>query len=137
MSADTAGFREVEHTADWELEVWAVDFSGLLEQAANGMYRLMGLQFVPGERQTRKLALQAEDREGLLVAFLNELLYFAELEKLGFDQYRLLIDGLRLSARISGVAIMAQSKEIKAATYHQLDIRENDRGLRVNIVFDV
>ena len=31
MIAEMAGYREVEHTADWELEVWATDLAGLLE----------------------------------------------------------------------------------------------------------
>ena len=34
----------MEHTADWELEVWAEDLSGLLEEAAGGMYELMGVE---------------------------------------------------------------------------------------------
>jgi SHS2 domain-containing protein len=137
MTTGPAGFREVEHTADWELEVWAADLAGLLEQAATGMYRLMGVRFAPGKPQTRHLELQAEDREGLLVAFLSELLYLTEMEKLGFDEYQLSIEGDNLSAQISGYPIDSLSKEIKAVTYHHLDIRERDEGLAVNVVFDV
>jgi SHS2 domain-containing protein len=43
-SNQVAGYREREHTADWELEVWAPDLPRLLEQAARGMYRLAGLR---------------------------------------------------------------------------------------------
>jgi len=32
VSKENPGYREVEHTADWELEVWAADLPGLLEQ---------------------------------------------------------------------------------------------------------
>jgi len=42
MDNSQSGFREREHTADWELQVWAPSFSGLLEQAARGMYALSG-----------------------------------------------------------------------------------------------
>ncbi|MFC2053874.1 archease, partial [Chloroflexota bacterium] len=36
MKREIAGFREIEHTADWELEVWAPDILELLKQAAIG-----------------------------------------------------------------------------------------------------
>ena len=43
-----AGYRELEHTADWELEAWADDLPGLLEQAARGMYALSGVRLDGG-----------------------------------------------------------------------------------------
>jgi SHS2 domain-containing protein len=38
---------------------------------------------------------------------------------------------------VEGAPIQTQSKEIKAVTYHNLEIRETSRGLEVSIVFDV
>jgi SHS2 domain-containing protein len=132
-----AGYREVEHTADWQLEVWAPDLSLLFEQAALGMYALSGTQLAPEPRLERKIVLQDRDREGLLVAFLSELLYLGESRGMGFDEFELRISGERLSARVRGARIEFQSKEIKAVTYHNLKIREATRGLEVSIVFDV
>ena len=43
MTVPPHGYREIEHTADWELKVWAPDLRGLLEQAARGMYALSGI----------------------------------------------------------------------------------------------
>lgn len=37
------GYKEVEHTADIALQVWAEDFYTLLRKAAEGLYALMGL----------------------------------------------------------------------------------------------
>jgi SHS2 domain-containing protein len=78
MNDQTAGFKELEHTADWELMVWAPDLPGLLEQAAQGMYALAGLTAGSGPRCQRDLKIQAPDPEGLLVNFLAELLYFED-----------------------------------------------------------
>ncbi|MFM8320344.1 MAG: archease [Chloroflexota bacterium] len=136
------GFREIAHTADWELEAWAPDLAGLLEQAARGMYALAGARLADGLRLQRRLALDAPDRESLLVAFLSELLWLGESQALAFDGFRLDIThpagaGLQLSAALNGAGLAAIEKEIKAVTWHRLAIQDANQGLRVRIVFDV
>lgn len=132
-----AGFREIAHTADWELQVWAPDLRSLLEQAARGMYGLTGTRLKPGPRLNRRIDLQSVDRESLLVDFLAELLYLGEVEGLGFDTFDLVLENEALHAHVSGAPLESQIKEIKAVTYHNLAIRETERGLEANIVFDV
>jgi len=137
MDAPSAGYREREHTADWELEVWAPDFVTLLEQAARGMYALSGVQLRAAPRRTRSIKLEAADLEGLLVAFLDELLFLGEQEDLAFDVFDLILEGNNLRGELTGAPIAACTKEIKAVTYHNLEIRKGARGLEVRIVFDV
>ena len=134
---ETGGFREIPHTADWELEAWAPDIAGLLEQAARGMYALMGVHSVEGQRASRQVSVSAADAESLLVTFLSELLYYTESEGLFFDRYDIDLDGDHLEAQVAGAPISSQSKEIKAVTYHNLEIREAGGRLEANIVFDV
>ena len=132
------GFRELAHTADWELEVWAPDLATLLEQAARGMYALSGMRLLPGLPQERLIALHAADAEGLLVRFLTELLWVEQEEKLGFDQFAISVEGqCDLRAELSGSTIAKLDKEIKAVTYHNLAVQITSQGLQVNIVFDV
>jgi SHS2 domain-containing protein len=137
MNEQRTGFRELEHTADWELEVWGPDLPCLFEQAARGMYALKGSRLEPHPRIDRTLNLQAPDLESLLVAFLGELLYLEEVEGLGFDSFDLQLKGTSLAARIGGAPLKSRGKDIKAVTYHNLAIRKTERGLEVNIVFDV
>ena len=132
-----AGFREIEHTADWELEVWAPDLLALLEQAAIGMYTLEGVRLRAESRVDRSFSLPMEDAESLLVRFLGELLYLGEQENLAFDRFDLHLDAGWLHARLAGAAIETVRKEIKAVTYHNLAIRTTGKGLDVHIVFDV
>lgn len=132
-----AGFSERAHTADWELEVWAPDFAGLLEQAARGMFAISGTRLEEGPRESQILHLNADDPESLLVKFLNELLLLSEQKHLGFDHFNFVLDGNHLNASIEGAPIRSLDKEIKAVTYHNLSIRETKTGLQVNIVFDV
>ena len=136
-SKSTSGFREIAHTADWELEVWAPDLCSLIEQAALGMYHLTGVMLSSEPRYSHLISLQHIDSETLLIDFLNELLYLAESEGFAFEHLDLQFDGVLLKAQVIGATIESMGKEIKAATYHNLRIIETDQGLSANIVFDV
>jgi len=132
------GYREIAHTADWELEAWATELTSLFEQAAQGMYAISGTRLQAGERHTRTFDLRAVDAESLLVRFLTELLWLGQEEGLAFDKFWLSINpGWMLHAELNGALIASQDKEIKAVTYHNLVIRRIPKGLAVNIVFDV
>jgi SHS2 domain-containing protein len=137
MEQTSAGFREIEHTADWQLDVWAPDLPGLLEQAARGMYNLAGARLEDGPRRVRSFIVSGDDAETLLVHFLSELLYIEEQEGLGFNEFDLTLRGDRLVAHLSGARLAQWDKEIKAVTYHNLKIRNSSNGLNVSIVFDV
>ena len=137
MKRPAAGYREIEHTADWELHVWAPDLAALLEQAAQGMYALSDTRLQDRPRLERTLEIEASDPEALLVTFLSELLFFGENERIGFDRYHLQLDQYHLQAKIYGAKIVHQSKEIKAVTYHRIAVKPTAQGLEVNIVFDV
>lgn len=137
MEKSVAGFRELEHTADWQLEVWAPDLPGLFAQAALGMYELSGIRLDSASRVREELELESRDHESLLVEFLHELLYLGESQGLAFDEFNIKVEDARLSAQVSGAPIAGQNKEIKAVTYHDLKIQEGPRGLEAKIVFDV
>jgi len=127
----------VEHTADLGLEVWAPDLAGLMEEAARGMFELMGVVVSEESRCHRQLEIGADDREQLLVSFLEELLFIADSEELAFDGFLLNLVDTNLQARLEGGFIVDRSKEIKAVTYHYLEISETNRGLETSIIFDV
>ncbi len=133
----SAGFQEVEHTADWALDVWAPTLAQLFEQAARGMLKLTGTELAGQARETRQLDLLAIDLESLLVNFLAELLFWGENECLAFDDFHLTIKGTHLTGWVEGVPIAALTREIKAVTYHNLKVCHDSGEFRVRIVFDV
>jgi SHS2 domain-containing protein len=134
---NSAGYRELEHTADWQLEVWAPNYIALLEQAARGMYHLSGARALSGAGKVLTFRLPPADLETMLVAFLAELLYYQEQEGLVFDTFNLSLEGAALQAELHGLPLAGLDKEIKAVTYHKLQIRHTQRGLQARIVFDV
>ena len=132
-----SGYREVPHTADWELEIWAPDIGTLLEQAARGMYHLCEAKMYSHPRLTRRIELIIIEPEILLIDFLTELIYLTESEGLAFDEFNLKFEGDHFIADVTGAKLESLSKEIKAVTYHNINIIDTDRELKANIVFDV
>jgi len=135
------GFEEITHTADWALRVWASDLKGLFVEAAQGMYALSGARPAEGPHVKRTFAAEAQDAESLLVAFLSELVYTAEQERLMFTSFQVGMsegsEGRRLKAEMEGSPIVSINKSIKAVTFHNLQIQQTAQGYEVEIVFDV
>lgn len=137
MEIQESGYLEVEHTADWELDVWAPDLEGLFKEAARGMNHLAGIVLEDGPREIRKIYLDEPDPESLIVTFLSELLYRSEMERLAFDVFKFEKSGDSFSVVVEGAPIHSIQKEIKAVTYHNMKVKQSKRGLEVRIIFDV
>ena len=139
MSGAPADFEEIEHTADWALRVRGAGLRELLSNAARGMSSLLvpDLAAVPGDVR-RQVELDAFDAESLLVAWLNELAYWAESEMLVFREFDLAeVSPTHLQAVVRGGRAPGLQKYIKAVTYHNLRIVATEAGLETTIVFDV
>jgi SHS2 domain-containing protein len=134
-------YEELPHTADWCLRVWAGSLTALFAEAARGMNALAGVRLAEGPRARRTFETKAPDPESLLVAFLSELVYAAEQEHLAFESFQVSeledLDGWKLKVEMSGAPIESMDKAIKAVTYHNMQIRQAERGVEVEIVFDV
>ena len=131
------GYLELEHTADWALKVWAPDLPTLLITAARGMYALSGIQTDPNSIQAKSIQLESTDAEGLLVDFLSELLFLAELEHVAAIEFETSVNDSSLIAEIRTGNIIKIQKEIKAITYHNLKIIQKKDLFETVIIFDV
>ncbi|MDY6868478.1 MAG: archease, partial [Chloroflexota bacterium] len=72
------GYQEIDHTADLALKVWGEDFNTLLQQAALGVYDLMGIVVDEDVQIHYNFSIEKAEDETQLVDFLNELVYLAE-----------------------------------------------------------
>jgi SHS2 domain-containing protein len=131
------GFEEVSHTADWSARVWAPDLPSLFAEAARAMNSLAGAVPDNAPRLKQTFTAEAPDAESLLVAFLSELVYYAEQEKLAFDRFEIQMADRTLQVEMEGAQIASIDKAIKAVTYHNLKIRKTNAGFETTIVFDV
>lgn len=134
-------YRQVEHTADVALLVESDSIEALFADAARGLFSLMIEARDISQTKLWKVELSAPDLESLLIDWLNELVFLFEVE--GAVVAHIYIDSLddnKITARLAGEPFDSRKHEvirqIKAATYHALEIKKNDFW-EATIVFDV
>jgi len=134
-------FEVIEHTADIGIIARGDDLPALFSHASSGMLSLLIDVDMLRQDVVREIKLEAGDRETLLVQWLNELLYIIYTEGLVLSKFDILIDANRLVARCAGQYVDLKShmfkREIKAATYHNLEITERDGEYSARIIFDI
>ncbi|MDY0020438.1 MAG: archease [Anaerolineae bacterium] len=132
-------WQELNHTADLALHVSGVDLADLFATAARGMAALLVDPEAVALSESVTVVLAAPDVETLLVDWLNELLYLGEREETlsvytTFEFESLTPTALRATVRGGGVERYAGV--IKAATFHNLEVRQTPEGYETEIVFD-
>ncbi len=131
--------RFVDHTSEVGLEVRAGSFGELLAESGRGLASLL-LREVSAEAsgETRELEVSSHDREALLVDWLNELLFEAEVRlwiPLEFEMLE--VEDTRVRARARGFEVELAPSIVKAATFHGLQVRETADGFAAEVIFDV
>lgn len=142
-------FELIDHTADIGLKVTAKTLKELFENAAKGMFYIIAKDADKSNlanltRLEKKIELKknVEAFEELLVAYLSELLYIFNKEKIYFSDFKILeLNNNGIVSEVSGVKIGPSQhtlcKEIKAVTFHNLKIEEEVWGFNCAIIFDV
>jgi SHS2 domain-containing protein len=134
-------FQFIDHTADAGILVKAPTIEGMFETAALGFSELITRVDSLNCLIQRQFRLQEEDIETLLVSWLQELLYLLDTEDLIFGRFQVHLKGLTLKASAWGEVfdpeIHPMKTEIKAVTYHQLEVVGDDQGWKAQVIFDI
>ncbi len=141
VNAPSVPFETIEHTADVGIVAYGRDLPELFANAARGMFHFL---IDPGQvqvRARRTLTVEADDLEGLLVAWLSELLIvFNGDEFLPADFIVEEVTPTRVRATLSGEPIDPKRHrfrlDVKAATYHALEVTQTN-GWSARVIFDV
>lgn len=134
-------FEVLEHTADTGIIAYGSDLKQAFANAAVGLFSLMVDLDTVRESLEKQIEVNAPDMEGLLVEWLNELIFIFDVEYILFKRFEITELGAgHLKAQAFGEKVEPTRHEIKlgvkAATYHMLHI-EKDNGYRVQVLFDV
>ncbi len=135
-------FRILDHTADVGLIIYGNDLRALFQHAGEGFFHLITNLKKVRPRIERKVELEGESLERLLVDWLSELLYIYEVDHLLFKEFSIETVGEQgLKAVVKGEpfqeGIHSIKTEIKAVTYHQIEIKEREGGWKAQVVFDL
>ena len=135
----TRGHRQVPHTADLCLELWAPDEVGVLEEGARAIVELLVDGAVVADTE-RRVVLRGLDPADRLVQWLNEVIVLAVTEGLVVTAAELSLDGAGGLVGVvqgAGDAHHRVCAELKAATYHDLALTRAPDGYRARVVIDV
>ena len=142
MASVKPDFETYDHTADIGLVARGATLEALFVNAARGMFTILAGDVEAKPVRSLDVEVQAPDREALLVAWLNELLFHFETKRIVFARFdvRELTD-VRLRAAVAGQSIddlgAPLETELKAATYHGLRIAQTSDGWEAEVLFDV
>ena len=129
-------------TADVAFDAYGSNLNELFANAALAMFEVMIDTGQVNARVCKKVTATGEDLESLMFNWLNALLVYVDAENLAFCVFDVKIDEkFNLSAECSGEEIDTKRHEtrtvIKAATYHQLKV-ENENGLwKARVIIDI
>jgi SHS2 domain-containing protein len=135
-------FEILEHTADVGIVAHGDSLKELFANAAAGMSALMADLKGVREVEEKRIDIEARDREGLMVRWLTELLYYLDAEELLFSRFVVdEVSDTRLRARIFGERIDPERHRlhlgVKAVTRHMLEVSPEDDGYRAQVLFDI
>jgi SHS2 domain-containing protein len=129
------------------LKVVGETLKDLFSQASLGMAEILKKGYCSSENFSlgnkenlikKEISITAPRTVVLLVDFLSEILTFCYEEKTVFckvDFEKVSEDEVR--ARILGGRVGGFDEDIKAVTYHEMEITETDKGFETTILFDI
>ncbi|MHB8882618.1 MAG: archease [Thermodesulfovibrionales bacterium] len=143
-------FEVLDVSGDAGLRVFGEDMKMLFANAAAGLYDLVTDVGRIRTLQSVELEAEASTLEGLLVSWLNELIF--RIDAYGFIAKEIMIRelrvpvlpddpaGFRIAASLTGEEFDASRHEqrllVKAATWHQLKIVQENGTCQADIIFD-
>src|SRR4030043_504116 len=135
-------FKVLDHTADIGLVVYGEDLRSLFENAGEAFFHLITDLKKVRRRVERRIHIEGESLDRLMVDWLSELLYLHDVENLlfkGFEVESVGEGGLKAIVRggpfQEGIHVI--KTEVKAVTYHRIEVRQKNGHWRAQIIFDL
>ena len=135
-------FEILDHTADIGIIVYGEDLKALFENAGKAFFHLITDLRKVRRRIERKIIIEGESLDRLMVDWLSELLYLHDVENLLFKEFKIESvgeDGLKAIAKgepfQEGVHVI--KTEVKAVTYHRIEVRQEKGRWRAQVIFDL
>lgn len=128
-----------EHIGEVRLRLRAGSLAALFEEAARALAELMCSERAEPDGAEVPVRVEARDREALLVAWIDELVFLSETLERVWTEVRIerLVE-TQLVATVHGFEPTALRTQVKAATLHDLHVGETSGGgYEATVVLDV
>jgi SHS2 domain-containing protein len=127
-----------DHTGELAVRLEATSRAELFAEAARALAEVMLGRPATDDGVFERVSLTAPDRDALLVAWLDELIFHAERDKKIYGRARIeRLTEQALEAAIAGEPVTELKTHVKAATFHELRIAEGPRAISATVILDV
>lgn len=135
-------YRRIDPTADCGIQVFGNDLKSLFEHAGLALFDLIADISLVNPAFEYPVQVTGSDWADLMVNWLRELLHFWSCEELLLKEVNVVeISEYQLNARISVDAFDAAkhrlNHEIKAVTYHRIQVINTPTGWEAIVILDV
>lgn len=145
MKEKTASFRIAEDisSADYVFDAWGESLEDLFCVCALACFSAMTDPSRVEPSTNRKFEVNAENVDDLLYNFIAELIFIKDAEKLFLSHFNIKIgqDQKSLKAVVAGEHINYNKHviktDVKAVTYHGLQVRKEDKRFTVRMILDL
>ncbi len=135
-------FEIIEHTADIGIRVFGRNLKDLFKNAGLAIFELSSEKISTHDKNHKEISIQqkADNLEELFLNWLNELLSLSAAKGIIFENFKFEqldeknLKAVGIGSRITNYKV---NTEIKAATYHQLEIKKNKSGWQAEVILDV
>lgn len=142
MTITTPNYTLLDHTADLGITIRGANLIDLFESAGNALIHVMLGDNPRGKTRSMKISVSGDDLADLMVRWLGEILYLFEGDDLVVTSIN--IDSLtssQLEATLETVPydpeIHEILNEIKAVTYHQIEVTNKGDIWEARVIFDL
>ena len=122
----------IEHTADLKIKVWGDSLENLFSEAALATMRMVkdiSKITIVNSLIQRKVKVEAPDKTALLVDFLSEVLALSQTNKEVYTEVKFnKFSETELEALLRGIKVDEFDEDIKAVTYHEAEVKQNEKG---------
>lgn len=133
----------IDHTADFGIRIYGSSARQLFENAAFALFdQITGLGDMPRGKDATDINVSGFDIEDLMINWLRELLYlFSGKGRIVQSVHINRISDTEISASAAWTEFISGHHEIrndiKAVTYHQIEVGEKNGRWHANVIFDL
>jgi SHS2 domain-containing protein len=133
----------LDHTADIKIRASGSDLAGALCEAARALTEAIAGDSEIGDSVEKSFEIKIHKPQILVHDFLAQIIYYFATEELLFSRFDVEIKeamGYKLTARLFGEKYDPKkhkpAKEIKAVTYHEMIVKQEDGKHILEVLFD-
>ena len=135
-------YRLIDHTADFGMQVFGSDSQELFSNAALALFDVITEMDVLKGCNSCNITASGEDWPDLMINWLREVLYLWNGKEMLVKSVQILsLSENNISAKIYFDAYMPDrhiiKTEIKAVTYHQIQVKSSPSGWKARVIFDI